>query len=115
MTTTTDNRTADDGGFSLIELLVVIVVLGILTAVVVFSVVGISDDAEENSCAAGARTLAVAVESYFARHGSGSIPPTGTGAERFEETLVADGLMRGTSEYWDVAAEGYLVNISPCD
>ncbi len=103
-----------DDGFSLIELLVVILILGILAAVVVFAVGGISDQGEENACQAGARTLAVAVESYFARHGSSDIPATGTDTERYERTLVEDGLIRSTSEYWDVAAEGYLLSIQPC-
>ena len=36
------------------------------------------------------------------------------GPEQFERTLVEAGLVRDTSEYWDVAAEGYLINIQPC-
>lgn len=108
---TTDER---DEGFSLIELLVVILILGVLTAVVVFAVGGITDEGEDSACQAGARTLAVAVETYFARHGDSAIPATGTDAERYERTLVQDGLIRETSEYWDVAAEGYLLSIQPC-
>lgn len=103
-----------DDGFSLIELLVVILILGVLTAVVVFAVAGITEEGEDNACQAGARTLAVAVEAYFARHGGGDIPATGTDAERYERTLAEEGLIRGTSEYWDVAAEGYLLSIQPC-
>jgi prepilin-type N-terminal cleavage/methylation domain-containing protein len=104
----------DDEGFSLIELLIVIVVLGIMGTVVVFSVTGITDRGQENACAQDARTLATAVEAYFAQSGSATIPATGTGPSRYERTLVDAGLSRGMSEYWDVAAEGYLAGVSPC-
>ena len=110
-------RDSADEGFSLIELLVVILILGILTAVVVFAVGGISDEGEDNACQAGARTLEVAVESYFARHGDGTIPETPSGStddERYEQTLVAEGLIRGASEYWDVSETGGLISIQPC-
>lgn len=106
-------REARDG-FTLIELLIVIVILGILAAVVVFSVQGIADEGEDSACAGGARTLATAVEAYFAQHSTSTVPATGLGPERFEQTLVDAGLIRSTSEYWDVAAEGYLLSITPC-
>jgi prepilin-type N-terminal cleavage/methylation domain-containing protein len=108
------DATQDDEGFSLIELLIVIVILGILSTVVVFSVRGVSDRGQDGACAQDARALATAVESYFAKNGGSSIPATGAGAERFEQTLVDSGLMRGTTRYWDVAAEGYLVSVTPC-
>lgn len=109
-------RGAAKDGFSLIELLIVIVILGILAAVVVFSVSGITDEGEDNACMAGARTLSVAIESYFARHGNDVIPATGAvDGQEYERTLVADGLIRRTSEFWDVEADGSLVSIQPCD
>jgi prepilin-type N-terminal cleavage/methylation domain-containing protein len=103
-----------DQGFSLIELLIVIVTLGILATLVVFSVRGITDRGQENSCNTDARTLATAVEAYFAQELAGSIAETGSGADRYERTLVAAGLLRDHSDYWNVAAEGYLTNVSPC-
>ena len=57
-------------GFTLIELLVVIVILGVLAAVVVFSVNGISNEAETNGCKQELRTLRTAVESYRAQNTS---------------------------------------------
>ena len=58
-----------DEGFTLIELLIVIVILGILATVVVFSVRGITDESQQNSCDTDARTVAVAIEAYFAENG----------------------------------------------
>jgi prepilin-type N-terminal cleavage/methylation domain-containing protein len=104
-----------DEGFSLIELLIVIVVLGILATVVVLSVRGITDRGQDSACEEDARIMATAVEAYFAQEiTGGSIPATGTGSARFETTLVNAELLRENSEYWDVAAEGYLVSVTPC-
>lgn len=110
-----ERRANDEAdGFSLIELLIVIVILGVLATVVVFSVRGITDRGQDNACAQDARTLATAVEAYFAQEGSSTIPASGSGSTRYEQTLVDAGLSRHMSQYWDVAAEGYLINVSPC-
>ena len=95
-------------------LLIVIVILGILSTVVVFSVQGISNRGQTTACDQDARLLATAVESYFAQQPADLIPATGTGPSRYEQTLVEAGLVRTTSDYWDVAAEGYLVGVTPC-
>lgn len=101
-----------DSGFTLIELLIVIVVLGTLAAVVVPSVQGIVDRGEEASCKDDARVLGVAAESYFAQHGGSTIAATGAGADRYEQTLVASGLLRETSSLYDLDDSGGVV-ISP--
>jgi prepilin-type N-terminal cleavage/methylation domain-containing protein len=64
---TTRNR---HNGFTLVELLVVISVLGVLAAVVVFAVGGVTDRGESASCAADARVLRTAEESHFAKTGT---------------------------------------------
>jgi prepilin-type N-terminal cleavage/methylation domain-containing protein len=55
-------------GFTLVELLIVIVILGILAAVVVFAVGGISDTGEESACRATAKTVESASEAFRANN-----------------------------------------------
>jgi prepilin-type N-terminal cleavage/methylation domain-containing protein len=57
-----------DKGFTLVELLIVIVILGILATVTVFAVRGITDKGQENACAVEARTLDTAIEAYYAQN-----------------------------------------------
>ncbi|MCU1690887.1 MAG: hypothetical protein JWN20_2815, partial [Jatrophihabitantaceae bacterium] len=56
--------------FTLIELLIVIVILGILAAIVVFAVGGITDRGQSAACASDKKTVEVAGEAYFAKNGS---------------------------------------------
>ena len=55
-----------DKGFTLVELLIVIVILGILATVTVFAVRGITDKGKESACAADQKTIETAVEAYYA-------------------------------------------------
>ena len=59
-----------DRGFTLVELLIVIVILGILATVTVFAVKGMTDKAKVNTCAADRKAMEVAVEGYYAQNGS---------------------------------------------
>lgn len=88
-----------DEGFTLIELLIVIVILGILATVVVFSVRGITDESQQNSCDTDQRTMQVAVEAYFAQEG---------GATVSEAQLVTDDLVREESSNTDVDSAGLV-------
>jgi general secretion pathway protein G len=56
-------------GFTLIEALVVVVILGLLAAVMVFAVGGSNDKAKSSACATEEKTVATAVELYHATEG----------------------------------------------
>jgi prepilin-type N-terminal cleavage/methylation domain-containing protein len=64
-----ENNTQDKG-FTLVELLIVIVILGILATVTVFAVRGITDKGQESACAADKKTMQVAVEAFYAQNGT---------------------------------------------
>jgi prepilin-type N-terminal cleavage/methylation domain-containing protein len=55
-----------DKGFTLVELLIVIVILGILATVTVFAVRGITDRGQDNACAVDKRTAETAIEAFYA-------------------------------------------------
>lgn len=103
------HRQRSDSGFSLIELLLVIVILGILSTVVVLSISGITGEAEESACEADKKTLEKSAEAYFAQRKTDTIPDAG-GDEGVEQTLVDAELLRQTSEYYDVQTDGQLVS-----
>ena len=63
-------KNKQDKGFTLVELLIVIVILGILATVTVFAVRGITDKGKQNSCAVEKKTIETAIESYYAQNGA---------------------------------------------
>lgn len=105
-----------DDGFSLLELLVTITLLGILATIVTFAVGGLRAEAAESACAGDERTLWVAAESYFVQNETDVIPPTGVDDDRYERTLVADGFLRDASSNYDLDENGATTpeGTSPC-
>ena len=57
----------EESGFTLVELLIVIAILGILAGVVVFSIAGITDDGTTAACKTEASVLRTAQEAYYAK------------------------------------------------
>lgn len=102
-----------DKGFTLVELLIVIVILGILATVTVFAVRGITDQGQTSACEADQKTIETAVETYFAQEGGTSIPtadPDGAGplTASVEGELVRAGFLRSVSTNFNVTATGGL-------
>ena len=82
-----------DKGFTLVELLIVIVILGILATVTVFAVRGITDQGKTSTCAGDKRTLEVAVEAYYAKF---NVNPT-------EAQLISGGFIKAASPNYDIS------------
>lgn len=62
-------RTKGERGFTLIELIVVIAVLGVLATLVVPRVIGVKEDAEEKAQEANKKIIINALERYYAEKG----------------------------------------------
>jgi prepilin-type N-terminal cleavage/methylation domain-containing protein len=88
------STTHRDRGFTLVELLIVIVILGVLSSVSVFAVRGISSRGEASACQADVKTLETAIEVWRVQH-----PGTDTVSEI---DLVQAGHLRSPSTRYDV-------------
>ena len=55
-------ETKQDKGFTLVELLIVIVILGILATVTVFAVTGITNKGKTSACQSDAKTIQTAAK-----------------------------------------------------
>lgn len=91
-----------DKGFTLVELLIVIVILGILATVTVFAVRGITTDAQTNACETEIKTLQTAAQSYFASNPAQTAIP---GADP-QATLVTAGLLASASTTYTLSDQG---------
>jgi len=60
----------NDKGFTLTELLIVIVILGVLTGIVVFAVGAFSDRGVKAACSTDKRQVQTAAEAFFAKTGA---------------------------------------------
>ncbi len=76
-------------GFTLVELLIVIVILGILATVTVFAVTGITNKGKTSACQADAKTLEKAEGTYSANRGSYT---------NNQQLLVDEGALHSTSK-----------------
>jgi general secretion pathway protein G len=65
-----DDKNIVEAGFTLVELLIVIVIMGILAGIVVFAVGNLTDNANTNACATEKKTQETALEAYKAQTGS---------------------------------------------
>jgi len=83
-----------DKGFTLVELLIVIVILGILATVTVFAVTGITNKGKTSACQSDAKTIQTAEEAYSANSGVYTAQ---------QSDLVNAGLMHAASTKFNIA------------
>lgn len=67
-------KKANDEGFTLVEMLIVIVVLGVLAGITVFGIATFRDDAEASACDASVKTVSTAVDAYRAKSTTSAVP-----------------------------------------
>jgi general secretion pathway protein G len=87
-------------GFTLVELLIVIVILGILATVTVFAVRGITDQGKTSTCKADKKTLETAVEAWYAQNGTVNNPT---------EAGLVPAFLHDLSPNYDIDANGNVV------
>ena len=117
MNITSTNRTNEraDRGFTLVEILVVIAILGILAVVVAYSVRGVTDRGETSACAGDAKTLTIAADVYMAQESVDVLPAIGASANRYELFLIDAGFIRQVSTKYDLQADGTVTTTGePC-
>ena len=104
--TTSTRMKKKDRGFTLVELLIVIVILGILSTVTVFAVRGITSTGRTNACKTDKRVMETAAEAYLAQNGGSTITTPA------ESTLVTAGFLKAASVNYDVDTNG-VVSFQP--
>ena len=80
----------DERGFTLVELLIVVTILGILAAVVTTSLVGLTATAKTNACAEELRTVQTAMDALMAKNNITAVTAKAT-ANNDMTTVVANG------------------------
>jgi general secretion pathway protein G len=93
---TEDHKNVIEQGFTLVELLIVIVILGILAGIVVFAVGNLTSNAKTNACATEKSTIVTADEAYKAQNSS------------YTDTagLVSAGLLKTTPRNYEISSSG---------
>jgi prepilin-type N-terminal cleavage/methylation domain-containing protein len=95
-------------GFTLVELLIVIVILGILAGIVVFAVGNLTSNAKTNACGTEKATISTALEAYKAN--TGAYP---TAADAGGGAATAMDMLDGT--HAAPAGVGTLLKSTPAD
>jgi general secretion pathway protein G len=103
-------------GFTLVEILIVVVILGILAAIVIPQFSDASEEAKLSSLVSDLQTIRSQIQLYKVQHhhGTANLPGTVSGVD-FEESMttytIADGTSAGTQAPGDGVYGPYLLKI----
>jgi prepilin-type N-terminal cleavage/methylation domain-containing protein len=104
-------RRADDDGFTLIEILIAIVLVGILSAVAVLGIGSLLGKAKSSACAAERDSLTTAVTAYFALNNVDKIPADPDNNVTPMDTIRLAGLINENSKMYAIGSDGSLTPI----
>jgi prepilin-type N-terminal cleavage/methylation domain-containing protein len=93
-------------GFTLVEVIVVVAILGIISLVVVLSVGSATDRSQAVACSAEARTLIESADAYMSSEQLDVLPAMGTSANRYELALIDAGHLDQVSIEYDLHEDG---------
>ena len=82
----------DERGFTLVELLIVVTILGILAAVVTTSLIGLTSTAKTNACSEELRTVQTAVDALMAKNSLTTVTAVAApGSKTAVQTVIGNG------------------------